>query len=167
MENGTGVFVEKQKMSFWWVWIIVIASVAFAWYLFIGQIILGHQLGSKPAPDFIIFIVWVTTGILFPLIFLSIRLSVRVAHEGVFYRFFPFQMKERIIAFSEIVSAEAVEYKPILEYGGWGIRRGKNGWAYTMTGKRGVRITTAAGKTILLGSLKADELANAINSLRK
>jgi hypothetical protein len=41
---------------------------------------------------------------------------------------FVLMWRTRHIPFAEIREAKAVTYRPILHYGGWGIRRGTNGW---------------------------------------
>jgi hypothetical protein len=51
-----------------------------------------------------------------------------------------------------------VAFRPIMEYGGWGIRRGANGWAYNVSGNRGVRLVFRDGSTFLIGSQRAEEL---------
>ena len=53
-------------------------------------------------------------------------------------------------------------YRPIREYGGWGIRYGKNGKAYNISGDRGVQLELQNSKPLLIGSQRADELAQTI-----
>ncbi len=90
------------------------------------------------------------------------RLTVEVRGDGVHARFAPFHRDERVFPFEEIVSHAAVDYRPIRDYGGWGLRRGRNGAAYNVSGSRGVLLTLRDGTTLLLGSLRADELDAAI-----
>ena len=69
----------------------------------------------------------------------------------------------RSIARDEIVTARAVTYEPMREFGGWGIRFGRNGSrAYSMSGDRGVELILANGKRIVLGSLEPDRLVAAL-----
>jgi hypothetical protein len=57
-------------------------------------------------------------------------------------------------------------YRPILEYGGWGIRCGfKGARAYNVSGNKGVQLILQNGKRLLIGSQKPDELVEAINSM--
>ena len=69
------------------------------------------------------------------------------------------------IPLAEIASAEAVRYNPLLEYGGWGIRIGRTGVAYNMRGDEGVQLVLTSDRRILIGSRRADELADAIQRL--
>jgi hypothetical protein len=48
--------------------------------------------------------------------------------------------------------------------GGWGLRFGAKGKAYNVSGNRGVLLTFEGDKTLLIGSLRADELAQAIRA---
>ncbi len=93
---------------------------------------------------------------------LSVRLETEVRADGVHLRFralwFP-----KTIPWRQIESAEAVEYRPILHYGGWGIRCGWKGWAWNVSGSRGVKLRHPGGKTFLIGSAQPDGLARAID----
>lgn len=107
--------------------------------------------------------IWVVVGlcVAFDLLFYFMRLSVEVDTEAVHIRFFPFYRK--VIPVTEIVHWEARTYRPIVEYGGWGIRYGLGkGWAYNVSGNQGVQLQLANGKRILIGSQRAPELARAI-----
>jgi hypothetical protein len=53
-------------------------------------------------------------------------------------------------------------YRPIRDYGGWGIRYGRNGKAYNVSGNRGVMLEFSHGQKLLIGSQKPGDLANAI-----
>jgi hypothetical protein len=78
----------------------------------------------------------------------------------VFIRFRPFVHRE--IRFQDIRRCAARTYRPIREYGGWGIRAGRRGTAYNVSGNRGVQLELANGKPVLIGSQRAEELAQAI-----
>jgi hypothetical protein len=93
------------------------------------------------------------------LIFFALaRLVVRVSPEGLDVDFHP--LTHRHIPLADISSCEARVYRPIREFGGWGIRLGwKGGKAYNVHGNRGVQLTLRSGESVLLGSQRADELA--------
>jgi hypothetical protein len=111
--------------------------------------------------------VWIMPTIAFFLIWggavglvYTIRLTVRVDHGHLHIHFFP--LLTRNIPLEQIEQWEPRTYHPLLEYGGWGLRRGWKGWAYNISGNRGVQLTLADGKRLLIGSQRADELAAAI-----
>ena len=158
-------FREEQRFHQIWIWIIIAFIAVLAWYFFVVQIVYGESPGNNPAPDWMVLVIWVVFGILFPLWFLVMRLEIVVIGSGLSFRFFPLHLGWRTIPFSEIANAEAVTYHPLREYGGWGIRFGwRGGMAYNIRGDQGVRITLNNGKKILLGSQRADDLAQALRS---
>lgn len=64
---------------------------------------------------------------------------------------------------ADVETAEAVTYRPLKTYLGWGIRRGfDRSLALTMRGNRGVMLTMRDGKRVLVGSRKPEELARAL-----
>jgi hypothetical protein len=63
---------------------------------------------------------------------------------------------------SEIRLAEAVKYRPVREYGGWGIRGLGRRRAISTRGDLGVLLTRNDGSTLLIGSQKPRELLRAL-----
>ncbi|HKJ25937.1 MAG TPA: PH domain-containing protein [Myxococcota bacterium] len=92
-------------------------------------------------------------------------LHTEVRPDGLYVRLVPLTRQHRF-AWSEIVSAESRHYRPILDYGGWGIRFGRAGKAYNVYGSRGVQLVLADGRRLLIGSQRADALAAAIATAR-
>lgn len=107
---------------------------------------------------------WIVLGILLAtaLLLYAMRLSVQVDSESIRINFFPIWKKT--IPLAEILRWQARTYRPILEYGGWGIRYSPfgKGWAYNIRGNEGVQLELANGQRILIGSQRAEELARAI-----
>jgi hypothetical protein len=73
-------------------------------------------------------------------------------------------LKTRTIPISTVRDARPRTYRPILDYGGWGIKLGPKGWVYSVNGKEGVQLVLAKGRPLLIGSKRPDELAEAITS---
>jgi hypothetical protein len=92
---------------------------------------------------------------------LSVRQTTSVAEDGVTVRF-GFLYKTRV-AFSEIVRAEAVSYRPLRDYGGWGIRGFGRRRVLSMRGDEGVLLTRVDGSTLMVGSQKPRELLAALS----
>ncbi len=78
--------------------------------------------------------------------------------QGFFYQFFPIHFSYHKISFEEIESVEAIDYKPIKDYGGWGIKFGFKAKSYTTSGNQGVMLKLKCGKNLLFGSQKNKEL---------
>jgi len=74
-------------------------------------------------------------------------------------------LAKKIISRTDIVSAEAATYDPMREFGGWGIRFGRNGSrAYSMSGNRAAELSLKDGKRIVLGSRDPEPLVAALRS---
>lgn len=93
---------------------------------------------------------------------MSMTLTVEVRPEGLYIRF-KLLWPERMIPYSQIVNVEAKRYRPILEYGGWGVR-GIPVKAFNVSGNRGVLLTLANGRTLMIGSQRPDQLAAALQA---
>lgn len=71
----------------------------------------------------------------------------------------------RSIPRRDIARVAAVVYRPIREFGGWGIRFGRKGArCYSISGDRAVELTLTDGRRVLLGSLDPEPLAAAIRT---
>jgi len=90
----------------------------------------------------------------------TLRQITSVAEDGVTVRF-GFLYKTRV-PFTEIARAEAVTYRPVHDYGGWGIRGMGRRRALNMRGNEGVLLTRVDGSTLLIGSQKPRELLAAL-----
>jgi hypothetical protein len=90
----------------------------------------------------------------------TMRQSTRVTNEAVTVRFGVFYRTQVPVA--EIRQAEAVEYRPIAEYGGWGIRGFGKKRALNARGNRGVLLTKADGSTLMIGSQEPRRLLEAL-----
>lgn len=95
----------------------------------------------------------------------TMRLETEVRPDGVFIRFFPFHLHGRRFPAQELSECYARRYRPILEYGGWGIRYGWKGRAYNISGNEGVQLVFKNGKRLLIGSKRSRELETAIRSI--
>ena len=69
------------------------------------------------------------------------------------------------IPLQDVFRAYPRSYEPIWEYGGWGIRLGAGGGAYNMRGNEGVQLHLRDGRRLLIGSQRAEELAEVIRRL--
>lgn len=171
MVSGTAgreevLFSEVQRFKQKWLWLAVIAAAASAWFAAICQLFGRNSLGGLSTLDWLILFVWLFIGLGLPALFITATLRVEVRDDGIYYRYYPFHRRFHRIASDEIEKAEARTYRPIAEYGGWGIRGGwgKSGKAYNVYGDRGVQLELVGGKRILFGSQKAGEFAAAIHN---
>ena len=85
---------------------------------------------------------------------------VEVMPGVVVVRYRPFV--NRRIPIGQIARVEPRVYRPLGEFGGWGIRGWGGRVAYNVSGDTGVELTLADGRQILIGTQRAADLAGAI-----
>ena len=74
----------------------------------------------------------------------------------------------RVVSITGIQRYHVIRYRPILDYGGWGIRTGPDGErVLNARGDRGVRLELADGTKLLIGSQRPEELAETIERARR
>lgn len=143
----------------------------FAWAM-VEQLIRGRPVGNQPMSDLALVII----GPLFILFMAGLlwlmwaaRLVTEVRNEGIYLRFSPFHRAFQGFLWHEIESFEVRTYRPVLDYGGWGIRFGSGGKAYNVSGNRGLRLDLVGGRSghVLIGSQRPEELAAAVESARR
>lgn len=132
-------FREVQRFRQPWLWALL-AVVS------LSAIVSGGPIGLLVAGAIVVFM-W------------SLRLETEVRADGLYLKFTPFHQSFRHVPWSEMDSVEAVTYRPIREYGGWGIRWGSGKLAYNVSGSQGVRIERTADKELLVGSQQPYDLA--------
>ncbi|MBL7648561.1 MAG: hypothetical protein JNK74_20490 [Candidatus Hydrogenedentes bacterium] len=93
----------------------------------------------------------------------AMKLQTEVTEAGLFVRFKPIHRKTRKIDLTGVTSVASVKYRPAMEYGGWGIRRGRRGMAYNVSGDLGVRIDYENGYHLLIGTRYPEELKAAVD----
>ncbi len=163
-EKPESLFEEIQRVRQAWIFAVVIIITVLIWYGAVQQLIFRIPFGNNPPPDPIMVVLWIVFGILFPIFFFSVKLITQVRSDGVYYRFFPFHLSYHKISLDEISKYEKTTYKAIKEYGGWGIRRGKKGKAYNISGNQRIMFKLKKGRTLMIGSQKPDDFKRALDS---
>jgi hypothetical protein len=158
MENI--LFIEKQQFRQPWLWVLLMVFCLFTLWGFIQQIILGIPWGSNPAPDgLLFFFTLLPFGLLW--LFGIMSLKTEITNEEIRVSFFPFF--RRSIKWEDIEEAYVRQYKPLAEYGGWGVRVSHKGLAYNVSGKMGLQLVLKKGKKrILIGTQLPDELQRVV-----
>jgi hypothetical protein len=167
MDDETDIiFREVQKFASWLRWVIA-PSMAVA--VVFGMFAL-RQESLQPPPHTPQIVALIILGILLPIaiavLFSLLKLETEVRTDGLYIRFFPFHVQFKKFTAEDLSEHYARTYRPILEYGGWGIRCGwRGGRAYNVSGNKGVQLVLKDGKRLLIGSQRADELAEALSTL--
>ena len=160
-------FYEVQRFRNRWIR-FSIAALTIGFIIYFGkgaiqQLVYGKPWGSKPLSDFAL----VLTGSIILLVmialcffFFSLKLVTVVDEQGLHIALFP--LSKQLIPFQQIIKCKSTTYNPIQDYGGWGVRYGQRGKAYTIYGNRGVLLELADNGTLLVGSQRPEELYQCI-----
>lgn len=136
------IFREEQRFRQWVLWALL------------GVVGLVSVVGMGPLGVLVVGAVW---GFMW-----SLRLVTEIRDDGLYIRFAPLHRSFRRVPWTAIESVEATSYRPLREYGGWGIRWRPGVIAYNVSGSRGVFLTRPDDRDLLIGSQRPDELATAI-----
>ncbi|WP_336000234.1 DUF6141 family protein [Halorientalis halophila] len=137
-------FREEQRFRQWWLWALlgVVGLVTIVGSGPLGVVIMGAVYGFM----------W------------SLRLVSEVRDDGLYIRFAPLHRSFRRVPWTAIEFVEATTYRPLRDYGGWGIRWRPGAIAYNVRGSRGVFLTRPGDRDLLVGSQRPEELATAIRA---
>ncbi|MGI8950154.1 MAG: hypothetical protein ACR2FN_01080 [Chitinophagaceae bacterium] len=147
----TDQFYEEQKFNQKWIKIliyfilIILAALSFI-LIYTGK--LNWILGMLPS----------LFGIILFIFFISAKLKTIICDHEIIYQFIPFQFTARKIKKEMINSIKVINYDPLSEYGGWGIRFNGNEWAYTTSGNFGIKIKLNTGKQLIIGTSRPKEV---------
>ena len=161
------IFREAQRPRHWYFWAFLVYLILMIWSMAVYQLLLGIPVGNNPASDWELTVILILAGVIFPAFLLLTKLEVEVRADGLFVRFLPLHLRFRNIPLDEVIDVQSVTFSPLGDFGGWGIRYGDQGKAYTINGKRGVRLTYKDGHGLLIGSLLPEELEMAIRTIWK
>ena len=153
-------------------WLIVLIAPATAVMLLLRaayqQVVRGVPVGGRPATDGqLLGSLAVAAGalLLVAALLLSTRLITEVGGGQIRLRYIP--LWRRTLRVAEIATSEPVTFRPFRDFGGWGIRYGWSGWAFTVRGNRGVRLTVHGGSSLVIGSQEPERLYQAIEAARQ
>lgn len=166
--NNETYFTETQRFRQWWVWILLLTLNGFCIYGIFQQVIGGVPFGSKPMSDVGMMIMTISI-LLFSCLFLSLKLETKIKSDGIYVRFFPFHFKFKYYSYSSISKLYLRQYKPIREFGGWGIRYGFSGKgkAFNVSGNEGLQIEFLDSKKILIGTKKSTEIKEVLAKINQ
>jgi hypothetical protein len=168
--SGDMLFHEVQRVrSRWWTVpvypgaLFLIGYFGAALYRQLGR---GLPLGREPMPDTVLWALgpcMILVGVFLVFLCMTMRLVTTVRRDGLHIRYVPFLKRQ--LEIRSIERCEACRYRPVRDYGGWGIRGSRRHRAYNVWGRGGVLLSFRNGSTLMIGSQRADELAREIGTL--
>jgi hypothetical protein len=165
MKNTDREIIYSEVQRFGWVvnllFVIVIAISS------VGAAAAFTASCSEDAlePGTLLFITLINLVLLAVLI--TFKMQTRVYNDAVWVRLLPFMPWFKKIPLGDIREYHTRQYRPIFEYGGWGIRYSfRNGKAYNAKGNKGLQLTLKNGKKILIGSQDPEKLLEAVRKAK-
>ena len=167
IEENELIYREEQRFGLWLRWLIVLSmALAVPFSIFALTKIPSEQGSSEILPIILLTIAGIFVPIAIAVLFLLLKLETEVRPDGLYIRFFPAHIHFKRFTAEDLSEYYAREYKPLREYGGWGIRCSlRKGRAYNVSGNKGVQLVFKSGKRLLIGSQRAAELEEAIRSI--
>jgi hypothetical protein len=156
------LFREQQRFTQVWLWLVMAAISGVYIWGFVQQVLFKRPWGDNPTSDLSLAVLVLVMAGGLPLFMYSCRLVTEVCADALYVRFIPFHLHRVRIDYATITACQAVKYNPLLDYGGWGLRYGRNGTAYNISGNLGVRLEFVSGQPLLIGTRQPLELAAAI-----
>lgn len=171
---GKVFYKEEQKFGsislYFSMGLIYTTTVSFLLYGNIMQFVYNQPFGDNPVTDnglilitvLILLLLIVSAYLLF-----GSQLVIEINRSGISYNFYPFFKKTKNIPKESIKDYEVRKYKPIMEYGGWGIKKGIKGKgdAFNVSGNIGLQIVLKDGKRVLFGTQRPDAIKRAMIKL--
>ncbi|MBI4963268.1 MAG: hypothetical protein HY913_08325 [Desulfomonile tiedjei] len=165
------IFREIQEFRQPYVWVIMIAvlAVTVATCGWAAVMVLKTPAPSGAGRSQGVALLALAAGVLVmggtAYLLYAMKLITEVREDGLYIRFYPLHFSFKRIPLEKVRRFTVVTYRPILEYGGWGIRYGWHGNAYNVSGNRGVKLELIKGRHLLVGSRKPEELAHALEGI--
>ena len=170
------IFYEEQRP--WWGFVAVgyfvpYLAAGFVLYALLQRFVFHKPLVSESLAAELFFLAMAALVIAVGGVIATARLIIEVRPGGLYVQYKPVHFRPKKIDLDRVAKVLAYTYWPLTEFGGWGIC-GATGLlrAYTARGNRGVRIIYTrslnwgdGGRQLLLGSQRAEELAEAIQRL--
>jgi hypothetical protein len=97
----------------------------------------------------------------------SLRLETEIRADGIYLKMWPIHQAFHQIAWSDIERYESRTYRPLRDFGGWGIRWAPGKMAYNVRGNQGVWLERTDGRSVLVGSQHVEEFVTAIDEVNE
>lgn len=168
------LFSEEQRFRKAWLWILLMgvsaAAVIPVWYaVYIQELSAGAGTAATAGTATVLATALFTTLLMVLILWLfgSARLITEIRKDGIYFMYPPFIRKWRMIKREDIVWYEVAKYRPLIGYGGWGVRQGfgRKKRAYNVYGITGLKLILKDGKSTLIGTQRGKAMEDAMRKL--
>jgi hypothetical protein len=155
------LFLESQHFRQIWLWIILMGTDSLFIIIAAKRLFSDHQVMEKSMSVSGLLIL-TTTLLLIAIMFYIMNLDTIIREDGIYVRFYPFQLKYKCYQWNKLDQCFVRKYNPIREFGGWGIRGYGKNRAVNVSGNNGIQIRTIEGYRLLVGTNKANEASTVL-----
>jgi hypothetical protein len=134
--NSQPSFTEKSGFPTWVFWSVISIPTIIFIYHYVQQ--------THEEYDWIGLLIVVLVALLLH----TIKLTVNIHSEGLSFKFPPLIIKPKLFKWDDIESMELMKINPLKEFGGWGLRYGRLGTAYTTRGKHILHVKLKNSKSV-------------------
>jgi hypothetical protein len=166
MKKEDIIFYEYQRLQNKWLTLSLIPINLIFFYLTISQLLLNPHWENNLLMK-AIFVILNIILILLSVNTLWINMITVINKEGILVhvKLCPFYTKCKSYSWDDISRAYVRRYLPFWEYGGYGIKFGRKGVAYNMSGNIGMQLVLQNNKRVLIGTQKCQELLIALRDI--
>lgn len=149
--SGKSFLYEKQQFTHKWVFAVLLLVFSGLAVLLVYALI-SHDVDVWSIGVAIVFVLLLSG------LFARMALHVSIEQDCISFRFAPLQWKYKVIKKEDVRSVSLTKFRPLADYGGWGIRVNGKSTAYIISGNDGINIELANGKHLLIGTANAQEV---------
>ncbi len=158
------LYRETQTFSHSMVWLAVLCITFSSVYFALPQI---FEMMSDKSPPALIVVgssVFLAIGFALPVLLLIIQLRIQVRDDGLYIRVVPFQSSFKKISLTDLKNCEIYSQND-KEENRLGLTYVFSKKAYSLGGKRGIKLEFKNGQTILLESKRQEKILQTIKSI--
>ena len=161
-DNGELIYSESLTMRKM-VWILLPVFIAVLLLPSAGLTL--AEIQSKWNQDFWNMIAPIIILMSVFLLLWNVRLNWSISKTEFSFTFFPFVLKRRTFSMEEVEDIQVMKINSLMEFGGWGLRRGKLGKAYTTSGNYILHIKFKQGTPINVSVLRPQQARDFLDQL--
>lgn len=160
---GNILLYERQTIRQKWLWLLLGGTTLYLLYgSFAALFIQNSTVPPMMATSLLIML-----GV--DILLWLMKLEFLIKNDGFYFRFRPFTIRYKRVAWEDLEEIRVRTYKPLREFGGWGLRIGfgGQGMALTISGNKGVQLVFKNGRRILIGTRQAEKVEEILAQIMK
>lgn len=160
------IFKEEQRFNQTWIIVLIIVSTIVPLFVITKEYLDNPESFTTSEFLGVLALIIVASGFIF-----VFKLYTRIDENGIRYKFFPFQLKFKLLPWTEIKTANVRTYDAITEFGGWGLKGGalwnkSKGRAVNVSGDIGIQLQLKNGKKLLIGTQKKEDAIRVLEAYK-